>query len=86
MTHFMDGEFRPEYLGWAAETRAEDYYVRMMQAWFFATALAKQYEAALPVLRERRLEPWTHNRTIQKAVESFRVPDERKAYLKTLRV
>ena len=86
MTHFLDGEFRPEYLGWAAETRAEDYYVRMMQAWFFATALAKQYEAALPVLRERRLEPWTHNRTIQKAVESFRVPDERKAYLKTLRV
>ena len=86
MTHFLDGDFRPEYLCWAAETRAEDYYVRMMQAWFFATALAKQYEAALPVLRERRLEPWTHNRTIQKAVESFRVPDERKAYLKTLRV
>ncbi|MGX8693007.1 MAG: DNA alkylation repair protein [Clostridia bacterium] len=86
MTHYLDEAFRPEYLDWAARTRAEDYYLRMMQAWYFATALAKQYEAALPVLRERRLEPWTHNRTIRKAIESFRIPDERKAYLKTLRV
>ncbi len=86
MTHYLDGEFEPEYLGWAAETRAENYYLRMMQAWFFATALAKQYEAALPVLEERRLEPWTHNKTIQKAVESYRISDDRKAYLKTLRV
>ena len=86
MTHFLDEEFEPVYLDWAAETRAEDYYVRMMQAWFFATALTKQYRSALPVLEQRRLEPWTHNKTIQKAIESFRVPDENKAYLKTLRV
>ena len=66
--------------------RAEDYYLRMMQAWFFATALAKQYETALPYLQERRLEPRTHNKTIRKALESFRIPDERKAVLKTLRV
>ncbi len=86
MTHFLAADFSPEQLDWAARTRGEDYYVRMMQAWYFATALAGQYEATLPVLTERRLEPWTHNKTIQKAVESLRVPEERKVYLKTLRV
>ncbi len=86
MTNYLDGAFDPVFLDWAARTRAEDYYLRMMQAWFFATALAKQYEAALPYLQDRRLEPWTHNKTIQKALESFRIPDERKAALKTLRV
>ena len=86
MTYFLNEAFAPEQLDWAARTRGEDYYVKMMQAWYFATALAKQYEAALPVLEERRLEPWTHNKTIQKAIESFRVSDEHKAYLKTLRV
>ena len=85
MVHFLDGDFSPEYLDWAARTRGEDYYVKMMLAWFFATALAKQYEAALPVLTERRLEKWTHNKTIQKALESFRVTEEHKAYLKTLK-
>ncbi len=85
MTHFLDEEFVPEYLDWAVRTRAEDYYVRMMQAWYFATALAKRYEAALPVLEQRRLEPWTHNKTIQKAIESYRLSDAQKAYLKTLR-
>ena len=58
----------------------------MMIAWYFATALAKQYDAALPFLEERRLEPWTHNRTIQKAVESFRITPEQKAYLRTLKI
>ena len=86
MTHYLDADFRPEFLAWAAEIRSEEYYVRMMLAWFFATALAKQYEAALPYLQERRLDPWTHNKTIQKAAESFRVPEEHKAFLKTLRV
>ncbi len=86
MVHFLDGDFSPEIPELAVATRGEDYYVRMMQAWFFATALAKQYEAALPVLTERRLEPWTHNRTIRKAIESYRLSDEQKAYLKTLRV
>ncbi len=86
MTHFLAADFSPEQLDWAARTRAEDYYVRMMQAWYFATALAGQYEATLPVLTERRLEPWTHNKTIQKACESLRIPAERKTCLKTLRV
>ena len=86
MTHYLDAEFRPEFLDWAAAVRSEEYYVRMMLAWYFATALAKQYEAALPVLEQRRLDPWTHNKTIQKAAESFRVPEEHKAILRTLRV
>ena len=86
MAHFLDGDFAPEYLDWAAAIESEEYYLRMMQAWYFATALAKQYGAALPVLENRRLDPWTHNKTIQKAVESYRITDEQKAYLKTLRI
>ena len=85
MAHFLDGDFSPEYLDWAASIQSEEYYLRMMQAWFFATALAKQYDAALPILENRRLEPWTHNKAIQKAVESYRITDAQKAYLKTLR-
>ena len=85
MEHFLDGDFRPEYLEMAAAVRTEEYYVSMMTAWYFATALAKQYEAALPYLEERRLDAQTHNRTIRKAVESYRIPPERKAYLKTLK-
>ena len=85
MAHFLDGDFRPEYLERVAAIETEEYYLRMMQAWYFATALAKQYEAALPVLEQRRLDPWTHNKAIQKAVESYRISDEQKAYLKTLR-
>lgn len=85
MVHFLDGDFSPAYLDWAARTRGENYYVNMMLARFFATALAKRYEAALPVLAERRLEKWTHNKTIRKALESLRVTEEHKAYLKTLK-
>ena len=85
MVHYLDGDFAPEYLDWAAEMRGGDYYANMMIAWYFATALAKQYDATLPVLEQNRLEKWTHNKTIQKAVESFRVSEEHKAYLKTLR-
>ena len=86
MNHFLDEDFRPEYPGWVAGIETEEYYLRMMQAWYFATALAKQYEAALPYIEQKRLESWTHDKAIQKAVESFRVSDERKAYLKTLKV
>ncbi len=85
MTHFLDADFRPEYPAWVAAVETEEYYLRMMQAWYFATALAKQYEAALPWLEEGRLAPWTRNKTIQKALESFRISDERKAYLRSLR-
>ncbi len=77
--------FRPEYLDWVAADRSEPYYVRMMVAWFFATALAKQWDAALPFLRDRRLPPWAHAKAIQKACESFRIPPARKACLRTLR-
>ena len=85
MDHFLDDAFSPEILEQAAAVQREEYYIRMMQAWFFATALAKQYEAALPYLEQNRLEPWVHNKTIQKAVESYRITPEQKAYLKTLR-
>jgi len=69
-----------------ANKKGEDYYIKMMIAWFFATALAKQYDAALPFIQNHRLEQWTHNKAIQKAIESFRVSEEHKAYLKTLKV
>ena len=86
MSLYLDEAFQTEYLAMAAEVRSEEYYVNMMTAWFFATALAKQYEAALPYMEERRLTPWVHNKAIQKAIESYRVSDEHKAYLKTLRI
>ena len=85
MTHFLDADFKPEYLDLAADVRLEDYYAKMMAAWFFATALAKQWDAAVAYLETRRLEPWTHNKTIQKARESYRISTEQKAYLRTLK-
>ena len=86
MWYYLGEAFEPAQLARVAEISSEHYYVRMMQAWYFATALAKQYERTLPILEERRLERWTHNKTIQKACESYRVSDERKAYLKKLKV
>ncbi len=85
MQHFLDERFETKYASLAAEIRSEEYYINMMIAWYFATALAKQYDLVLPYLEEKRLSPWVHNKTIQKSVESYRIPDERKAYLKTLR-
>lgn len=86
MRYFWDEAFRPEYLEWVASIKSDEYYIRMMQAWFFATALAKQWDATLPYIEQHRLEKDTHNKTIQKAIESFRITDEQKALLKTLRV
>lgn len=85
MKFYLDENFRPEYPEWVLAVRSKDYYVKMAVAWYFATALAKQYEAVLPVLEEKRPDVWTHNKTIQKARESLRIPGERKAYLKTLK-
>ena len=85
MTHFLDGDFLKEYLDWVAGVESEEYYVNMMQAWYFATALAKQWDAAVTYLQENRLCRWVHNKTIQKAVESYRITEEQKAYLKTLK-
>ena len=86
MQHFLDEDFDPAYLEMVAALRSEEYYVNMMIAWYFATALAKQYDAALPLMENRRLSGWTHNKAIQKALESFRVTPEHKEVLRSLRV
>lgn len=86
MTYFLDNEFKPEYLELAACVKSEEYYINMMIAWYFATALAKQYDEALVYLTGNRLDKWVHNKTIQKAVESFRITQEQKEYLRTLRI
>lgn len=86
MQYFLDEDFDPAYAELAAGIHSEEYYVNMMIAWYFATALAKQYEAVLPYIEERRLDPWVHNKTIQKAVESYRVSAEHKDYLRSLKM
>lgn len=86
MDHYLDEEFDPVYPEMVAAVHNQDYYVRMMIAWYFATALAKQYDAVLPWIAERRLEKWTHNKTIQKAVESYRITGERKEVLRQYRM
>lgn len=86
MRHYLDDDFRPEYLAWVGEIRSEEYYINMMRAWYFATALAKQPDDTLPWIEEQRLDAWTHNKSIQKAVESYRIPPEMKQQLRKLRV
>ena len=86
MTYFLDGAFRPEYLSLAASMKSDEYYINMAVAWLFATAIAKQRESAIPFIEERCLSPWVHNKSIQKAIESYRVTPEDKAYLRTLRI
>ena len=85
MRYYLDDAFRPEYLEWVASVRSEEYYIRMVQAWFFATALAKQWDATLPYIQQHRLDSATHRMTIQKAVESFRITPKQKELLKTYR-
>lgn len=85
MRHYLDRHFSDEYPELVASVRSEHYYVRMMIAWYFATALAKRYEEVLPYLTEHRLDAWTHNKAIQKAVESYRVSDAHKQALKALK-
>ena len=85
MSFYLDEAFEPEYLELAAGVRSEEYYVNMMIAWYLATALAKQWEATIPYLEERRLPEWVHRKIIQKAVESYRITPEQKVYLKSLR-
>ena len=86
MAHYLDEDFRPEYLEEVSIIKSKEYYVNMMIAWYFATALAKQYEAAISYIEQRRLDQWTHNKTIRKAIESCRITEERKAYLRTLTI
>lgn len=85
MSHFLEEDFKSEYLRLVAEVESEEYYVNMMIAWFFATALAKQWKESVLYLEEKRLSPWVHNKTIQKAVESYRISKEEKEYLRGLR-
>lgn len=85
MTHFLDEDFEPIYLEIPVKVRLEGYYVKMMVAWFFATALAKQWNHTAPYIENKVLEPWTHNKTIQKACESSRVSDNQKEYLRSLK-
>ena len=86
MRYYLEDTFRIEYARKVAEIRSEEYYVNMMRAWYFATALAKQYEQVIPFLEERQLDIWTHNKTIQKCRESYRITPKQKEYLKTLKI
>ncbi|WP_282709907.1 DNA alkylation repair protein [Lancefieldella sp. Marseille-Q7238] len=85
MTHFLDDDFEPKYLEIPAQVHSDEYYVNMMVAWFFATALVKQWDFAIPYLETEKLDTWTHNKTIQKARESYRITKEQKLYLKSLK-
>jgi len=85
MSIYLDDNFDKDYLSIVANIKSHEYYVNMMRAWYFATALAKRYEEALPYIENKVLDEWTHNKTIQKAVESFRITKEQKLYLKSKR-
>jgi len=86
MQHFLDETFDSRFPDMVAAVRSEEYYVNMMIAWYFATALAKQYDSIIPYLEGKKLDAWTHNKAIQKSVESYRITPEQKAYLKTLKI
>lgn len=86
MEHFLDERFDTKYADMVAALRSDEYYINMMIAWYFATALAKQYDACIPYIEEHRLDTWTHNKAIQKSVESYRITGERKLYLKSLKI
>lgn len=85
MQYYLDEKFKDKYLEWIISIKSDEYYVNMMIAWFFATALAKQYDSVIRVIEEKKLDVWIHNKTIQKAVESYRITNEQKEYLKKLK-
>ncbi len=85
MNEFLDEDFKPDYLEWVASVKGEDYYIKMMVAWYFATALAKRYDESVKYIEERKLDEWIHKKAIQKALESYRVTAAHKEYLKSLR-
>ena len=86
MQHFLNEDFDVKYAERVAGIRSDEYYVNMMTAWYFATALAKQYDAVLPFIENRKMDVWTHNKAIQKAVESYRITPEQKTYLRSLKI
>lgn len=85
MTYFLDGDFKTEYAELVSSVKRDEYYIKMMVSWYFATALAKQWDSILPFIENRVLDEWSHQKSIQKAVESYRITDEQKKYLKKLR-
>ena len=85
MRNYLDKDFKPEYLELVSKIKSKEYYVNMMIAWYFATALAKQYDRTIPYIENNKLDIWVHNKTIQKSVESYRITDEHKDYLRSLR-
>ena len=86
MQHYLDDDFNTAYPKLVAAIRSDEYYINMMRAWYFATALAKQYDSIIPYIEQKKLDAWTHNKAIQKAVESYRITPEQKEYLKTFRL
>ena len=86
MQHYLDDSFKKEYMDLVASIKSDEYYINMMIAWYFATALAKQYTFAIKYLEDKKLDPWVQNKTIQKANESYRIGEEQKAYLKSLKI
>ncbi len=85
MLYYLDVHFKPEYPEMISQIRSEEYYIKMMQAWYFATALAKRYDDIVPYIEQNKLDSDTHNKAIQKAIESYRITPEQKAYLRTLK-
>ena len=86
MDLFLEEEFEDKYLRMVSEIKSDEYYINMMVSWYFATALAKQYDATLPYITDKKLDPWIHNKTIQKAVESYRISQDIKDMLKGYRI
>lgn len=86
MSHYLDEDFKEEYLDIVAKVKSKEYYVNMMIAWFFATALAKKWDSTISYIEENKLDKWVHNKTIQKAIESYRITDKQKEYLRTLKI
>jgi len=86
MRMFLDDNFKDEYADMVADITSDEYYINMMRAWYFATALAKQYDKIIPIIKEKKLDVWTHNKTIQKALESYRIDKETKEYLKEFKI
>lgn len=86
MQHYLDDDFKEEYLDLVIRIKSEEYYINMMRAWYFATALAKQYDSVISIIENKSLDVWTHNKTIQKSIESYRINDNQKNYLKSLKI
>ena len=86
MNYYLEEDFKTEYLEWVKNIESDEYYINMVRAWCFATALAKQYDETIKILESNAIDKWTHNKTIQKAIESYRITKEQKEYLKNLKI